>query len=431
MPRERLSPAEARRLAIAAQGLAGGSAPRTSAGDLGPAAVTALARRLRLVQIDSVNVLARAHHLTLLARLGAHRAEGVRATGLHEDVGAALARAAGPGARRSLFEYWGHEASFVPVEDHALWRWRMEDARAGVGIYARLARFARERREVIERTLGEIERRGALTARDLRSLDAGARRGEGGWWGWSEAKHALEWLFWAGLVTSAGRNASFERFYDLPDRALPAAAVETRAPTRREAQARLLANALRAFGVATLHDLADHPRITLGEARAAMEDVEAQGMARRVRVRGWPDPTWMDTSARVPSRVEGRALLCPFDSLVWFRPRAERLFGMRIKLEIYTPAAERVHGYYVLPFLLGDALVARVDLKADRARGCLVVRAAHLADAARGPGEVAHELARGLRRMAATLGLERIVVEDRGDLAARLAGEIVPVRSVR
>ena len=406
MPRERLSPAEARRLAIAAQGLARPPAPASprSSSD-----IVRVARRLRLVQIDSVNVLARAHLLTLHARLGAF-----------DPV--SLEDAAYGGRRRRLFEYWGHEASFIPVEDHRLWRWRMEDARAGTGMYLQLARFGRERVDAVRATLTEIERRGALSAGDL----APGARGRGGWWGWSETKCALEWLFWAGLVTTATRRGNFERVYDLPERCLPSAALEAPTPTRQDAQRALLLNASRAHGVATVHDLADYARVNIGEARERLAEMIENGDARPVRVQGWEGAV-MDAAARNPRRVEGDALLCPFDPLIWTRPRTERLFGMRYRLEIYTPEARRTHGYYVLPYLCGDRLVARLDLKADRTASCLRVLAAH-----REPGwndcrrvdapaaDPAGGLSRALRRMADWTGCADIEVGARGDLAGQL-----------
>ena len=392
--RERLSPAEARRLAIAAQGLHAG-APRMD--------VVGAVRRMGLLQIDSVNVLARAHLLTLRARAGAFDP-------------AELHRAAHDGRRRRLFEYWGHEASVLPVEHHALWRWRMEDAAAGIGLYAGLARFGREHRPAVEAVLREVERRGPLAASDL---DGGA--GRPGWWEWSAPKRALEWLFWAGLVTTATRRGAFERVYDLTERALPRAALDAPTPARADAQRALMALALRAQGIATEADLRDYLRLGAQDARRALRALEEAGAAIPVRVRDWP-PAWMDARARIPRRADARALVCPFDPLVWTRPRAERLWGMRIRLEIYTPRDRRVHGYYVLPFLLGDRLVARLDLKADRAAGALVVRAAHAEPDA--PGDACEHLAPELRDVAAWLGLGAVRVEPRGDLAPTLAAAL-------
>ena len=391
MPRTRLSPAEARRLAIAAQGLHGG-APRMDA--------VGAVRRMGLLQIDSVNVLARAHLLTLRPRCGAGWD--------------ALHRAAYGGRRRRLFEYWGHEASFVPVEHHALWRWRMADAAAGRGIYRALARFGRERRPAIDAVLDQIERRGPLAAADL-----GGAQDRAGWWEWSEPKRALEWLFWAGRITTVTRRGAFARVYDLTERVLPRAALDAPTVPRAEAQMRLMAIALQAQGVATEPDLRDYLRLPPDESRAALATLVEAGIAVPVRVRGWPD-AWMHREARLPRRAGARALLCPFDPLVWTRERVERLWAMRLRLEIYTPAEKRRHGYYVLPFLLGDRLVARVDLKADRAGGVLRVLAAHAEPDV--PDDACRHLAAELRAMADWLGLSDLDVAPRGDLAARLAG---------
>ena len=412
MPRETLSAGEARRVAIRAQGLDGPAAPGRS---LGPGELIRTVRRLGLLQIDSVNVLARAHHLTL----------GARCPGPYEALRDTLDQAARRGTRRRLFEYWGHEASYLPVEQHALWRWRMDDARAGRGIYSKLARFAEEHADFIASVLKDIERRGPLTAREL----PGGTSGSGGWWGWSRTKTALEWLFWAGLVTTADRRTNFERVYDLPERALPRAALDVPTPSRAEAQRALLLIALGATGVATVRDLSDYVRMRPGEARERVGEIVEAGLAREVRVRGWAEPALAAADMRVPRHVHGHALLWPFDSLIWTRPRTERLFGMRVRLEIYTPAAKRLHGYYVLPFLLGDRLVGRVDLKADRQANVLIALAAHLEpdclDDGRSParGEIAESLASALGKLAARLGLGGVVpgpAAEHGHLAGPL-----------
>ena len=389
MPRERLSPAEARRAAIAAQGLHGG-APRMD--------VVSAVRRMGILQIDSVNVLARAHLLTLRSRLGAFGPD-------------ALARAAYGGRRRRLFEYWGHEASFLPVESHALWRWRMRDAERGAGIYSGLARLGREQADLIDTVAREVESRGPVTAGEL------GGPGKGSWWGWSDAKTALEWLFWTGRVTTAERRGNFERVYELSERVLPRAALEAPAPPRAEAQATLLARALAAHGVATTRDLRDYCRLPAADMDAALAVMRERGDALPVTVTGWPE-TWMAPGLRVPRATEACRLLCPFDPLVWTRERTERLFGMRYRIEIYVPEAERVHGYYVLPFLLDDALVGRVDLKADRASGTLVVRAAHAEPGC--PPHAPEALMAELRDLGGWLGCPTLRVEPRGSLAAAL-----------
>jgi hypothetical protein len=385
-----LSLSEARRIALAAQGFAS-PRPRRSpdADDL-----VGTVRRLGLVQIDSVNVLVRSHYLPAYSRLGPYDA-------------ALLDRAAYGDQRRALFEYWGHEASLLPVELQPLLRWRMERARAGVGVWAGVARIGRERATLCDSVLAEIRERGPIGVSELE----GAGRRRAGWWGWSEGKVALEWLFWTGQVTTHSRRR-FERVYDLTERALPSAVIAAPTPAPEEAQRRLLRIAIRALGVATERDLRDYFRLTSADASARIAELVAAGALRPVAVEGWRAHAYLDPDASVPRRITARALLSPFDSLVWERQRTERLFGFRYRLEIYTPAERREHGYYVLPFLLGDRLVARVDLKADRPKRTLrVVRAHCEADAQ--PGIVASALREELAQLASWLGLERIAFSRR------------------
>jgi uncharacterized protein YcaQ len=353
--RDSLSAAEARRVALVAQGF-GASQPD---GPVDGRAVASTVRRLGLVQIDSVNVLVRSHYLPLYSRLGPYDA-------------ALLDRAAYGGRRRRLFEYWGHEASLLPVEQQPLWRWRMRRARDGVGLWGGVARFGREHPAFCGAVLAEIRERGPL---GVSELAAGGRR-KGGWWGWSEGKVALEWLFWTGQITTHSRR-SFERIYDLTERALPREVVEAPTPTAAEAQRELLRIALRALGVATERDLRDYFRLPVADTRARVAELVEAGEMRPVQVEGWRGAAYVRPDLRVRRRVEARALLSPFDSLVWFRDRLQRLFDFHYRIEIYTPAHQRRHGYYVLPFLLGDRLVARVDLKSDRAAGRLRVLSTH------------------------------------------------------
>ena len=392
--RHDISAALARRIAVAAAGLA---APRPP-GEVGPRHLKRVVATLGLLQIDSVSVLARAHYLPLFSRLGRY------------DT--ALLDAAAWGRRRWLFEYWAHEASLAPVTLHPLLRWRMARAASGQGIYGELARFGVEHRPFVDAVLAHVARHGPTVAADLEG-EAGA----GGWWGWSQQKRALEWLFWAGRLTTATRRG-FERVYDLPERVLPAVVLALPTPSPAEAHRGLLRIAARALGIATAGDLRDYFRLSPAEAHPRLAELVEAGELLPVRVQGWTQPAYLHRDARQPRRVAARALLAPFDPLVWHRPRAERVFGFEYRLEIYTPAARRKHGYYVLPFLLGDRLVARVDLKADRAAGALRVLAAHREPGA--PDTIAEPLSAELGEMAEWLGLPRLAVRNAGDLASAL-----------
>lgn len=386
-----------RRIAVAASGLAD---PRPG-GRVDRRHLRRVLARLGLLQIDSVNVLARAHYLPLFARLGGYP------TGLLDE--------AAWGRRRELFEYWGHEASLLPLATQPLLRWRMARAASDYDTWGGPARLAKERPEFIAATLAAVRDRGPVRAADLE--DGGRARG-GPWWGWREAKIALEWLFWIGAVTTADRRG-FERRYDLPERVLPAAILDAPTPDPADAQRELIRIGARALGIAAESDLRDYFRLGVSDARARLGELVETGELLPVSVLGWRRPAYLWHHARVPSRVNARALLAPFDPLVWERARTERIFGFRYRVEIYVPAPQRVHGYYVLPFLLRDRLVARVDLKADRAGRALLVQGAYRETGA--PGETAGELAAELTRMAGWLGLDRVRVAPRGDLAPALS----------
>jgi len=382
--REQISAAEARRIALAAQGF----------GARLPATVTArhLDRTLdglALHQIDSVNVLSRAHYLPAFSRLGGYD---------H----ALFDRAAwGPKRARKRFEYWAHEASLLPLDLHPLLRWRMTQADRGERGWTNLKRFATERRGEAMALLERIRGEGPLAASDF-----DGSKGSGGWWGWSDTKATLEWLFWAGHVTTATRRNSFERVYDLPERVIPPAILELPTPDAATAHRALIERSARAMGVATAVDLRDYFRLALDETRVAIEALVEEGMLLPVAVKGWDKPAWLHRDAKVPRRVTGAALLAPFDPLIWERARAERIFGFRYRIEIYVPAEKRVHGYYVLPLLLDGRIVARVDLKADRQGGRLLVQRSHVEPGA--PGETGERLAGELRRMADWLGLGEV-----------------------
>lgn len=397
-----LSLAEARRTALRAQGFSA-TPPR---GEPGARNLRQVLNRTSLLQIDSVNVLTRAHYLPAFSRIGGYPR--------------GLLEAAAWGPKRSLFEYWAHQASLIPLELHPLLRWRMERADCGQGVWGRLKPFAGERRPEAEAILQRIRAEGPLAASDLEGA-----KGAGGWWGWSDAKSALEWLFWSGQLTTATRRPSFERVYDLPGRVLPAAVTDAPTPSVADAQRELLRIAARALGVATAGDLRDYFRLSPGDAAPRIAELVEGGELLPMRVEGWTQPAYLHADARTPRRVNARALLAPFDPLIWERSRTERLFGVRYRLEIYTPAHKRVHGYYVLPFLLGDRLTARVDLKADRSTRRLLVQAAHAeADA---PADVAVHLAIELGAMARWLGLDQVWVRPVGDgLAPALQAELEP-----
>ena len=384
--RESLSAAEARRLALAAQGL---DRPRpTSAAD--GWALRRVFGRIGLVQIDSVNALIRAHYLPLFSRLGPYPIE-------------LLDRAAHRAPRR-LFEYWGHEASLLPVSAWPLLRWRME--RAAHDAWGGMRRIQRDQPALVERVLAEVRERGPMAASEL-DEHSGRRPGPAGpWWDWSDGKRALEWLFWSGRITSA-RRRGFERLYDLPERVLPREVVEAPTPSKPDAQRELVRIAAGALGVAAERDLRDYFRLPTGDARERVGELVDSGELLPVEVEGWGRTrAYLHAGARIPRRAEGRALIGPFDSLIWERSRVERLFGFTYRLEIYVPAAKRRDGYYVLPFLLGDRLVARADVKADRAARTLRVPAARLEPAA--PPETLEALRAELETMARWLGLERV-----------------------
>ncbi len=377
--RTELSAAQARRVALAAQGF---DRPRAVTS---PRAISAAVERLGLLQIDSVNVLERAHYLPLFARLGPYDR-------------AALDKLAWYAPRR-LFEYWGHEASLIPVATQPLLRWRME--RAAHEAWGGMQRIATERPELLEEIVEELRERGPLPAR---AFDDGTHR-KGPWWDWSDTKRALEFLFWSGRVTSA-RRRRFERWYDLPEKVLPRAVLDTPTPPEADAQRELLALAGRALGVATETDLRDYFRIGPRDAAPRVAELVEDGRLLPVGVEGWAKPGYLWHEARVPRAVDATALVGPFDPLVWERPRAERLFGFRYRIEIYVPAEKRVHGYYVLPFLLGDRLVARVDLKSDRRAGVLRAQSVHYEEHA--PAETADALRAELELMSGWLGLDGV-----------------------
>jgi hypothetical protein len=311
-----------------------------------------------------------------------------------------------------LFEYWAHVASLIPIEHHRLFRWRMD----GGWHWGRIERMLAERPGFLEAVEAEVAAKGPLRTAHLD--DPGERDGDA-MWGWSDGKVALEALFLTGRITTAARP-NFIRHYDLTDRVIPAEVLEMESPDEDEAKMEMLRIAARSLGVGTAADLADYYRLKVPQARTLLRRLVDRGDLNQVEVEGWDAPGFMDPEAVVPRRVEGSALVSPFDSLVWFRPRLERIFGFRYRIEIYVPSHQRVHGYYVMPYLLDGNLVARVDLKADRDRGRLRVQGA-FAEEGVDRSSVARHLAADLESAAYWLGLDGVEVVDNGDLAGPLA----------
>lgn len=398
-PRVDFSVPEVRRIALGAQAL---DAPRPRSRSA--ASLLRTVDRLGVLQIDAVNVLARAHYVPLFSRHGVY------------DTARLDEAAYGPS--RTLFEYWGHQASLLPVSLQPLFRWRMERAASLEQIYGGLARFVRERRTYVDSVLAEVAARGPLRASELTSSTPRT----GGWWGWSDAKRALEFLFWAGKVTTSGRK-NFERVYDLTDRVLPPDVVAAPTPSLADAHRELVRISSRALGIATDDDLADYFRLRLGDVRPRIAELVEEKALVPVRIAGIAKPAYLAAGAAFPRAATGRAILSPFDPLVWHRARTHRLFGFHYRIEIYTPEHLREHGYYVLPFLDGDTLAARVDLKAARDASTLLVQAVHLE-----PGsdtkKTAASLAAELCDVASWLGLEKIEVTRRGSLAKALSGAV-------
>jgi uncharacterized protein YcaQ len=394
-----LSLAEARRLAVASQAFG----PRPARPTIEH--LRELAARVCAFQIDSVNVLARAHYVSPFARLGPY------------PVGALDALAY---ERRELFEYWGHAACLLPIALYPLLRYRMHADRTREHMRTRRGAY-------MARVYAEVAERGPISAAEL---SEGGKR-SGNWWGWSVGKRALEHLYDAGLVAVSGRRG-FERLYDVAERVIPESAREAPVPPRDEAMKALICLAARAYGVATPADLMGYfyldgwrDRGTSGRRRPKpvgqrlIGELVTEGRLVAARVAGWSEEAYVLPGARVPGSVQANAFVTPFDSLVWDRKRLKRLFGMDYTIEIYTPPAKRKYGYYVFPFLLGDKIVARCDLKADRERSTLAVRSAHL--------EPGHDARRAIPAMASELetlrtwlALDSIVVADRGGLAAKL-----------
>ncbi|MCK0090611.1 winged helix DNA-binding domain-containing protein [Rhodococcus sp. F64268] len=396
----------ARRTAVAAQGFA----DPHPAGSTTRRHVLRTVDRTALLQIDSVSVAVRAHYMPVFSRIGAYDREVLDAAAWRHSAR----------APRALVEYWAHEAALIPVDDWPLMRWRMQRYSGG--------RWAGERR-VLERnpTLGRdildvITAVGAASAGEIeKHLRIEPSGGRGPWWGRSDVKVVCEQLFAVGEL-SVDRRVAFSRYYDLAERVLPADVLAARID-EEDAVRELLRRSARALGIATAADLRDYYRLSADQTKPAVADLVDEGTLVPTTVRGWKDPAYLYAGTSIPRRARGTALLCPFDPLVFYRPRTERIFGFRYRLEIYTPAHKRVHGYYVFPFLMGGELVARVDLKADRAKDALCVPGAFAEEGVES-GAVAEALAVELRAMANWLGLSDVVVGERGDLAPKLTAQL-------
>ncbi|MFD9739222.1 winged helix-turn-helix domain-containing protein [Umezawaea sp. NPDC059074] len=393
----------ARRTALAAQGF-------TDARPVTPPGRRHLQRalsRVQLLQLDSVNVAVRAHYMPLFSRLGSYSPSLVDDAAWSHSVR----------KPRLLVEYWAHEASLIPVEDWPL----LHSGAKKPGWWTNYREIVDRAPELVDGILAVVKERGPVGAGAIeRELLGEGSRSTGPWWGRSEVKRLCEYLFGMGTLTT-GTRKSFERLYDLPERVLPPEILGVRVDAEEGAR-RLIAKSAVALGVATEPDLRDYYRLAPQVSRQAVAELVEAGELEPVAVPGW-GPAYRHADARTPRKVLGRALLCPFDPLIWERARTERIFGFRYRIEIYVPEEKRVHGYYVFPFLLDGELVARVDLKADRARGVLRVQGA-FAEPGCDVARVAVELAEELRHMADWLELESVVVMPRGDLAGVLGAVV-------
>ena len=352
-----LSIADARALALAAQGF---DTPRP-ASKATQRHVNSLISRLGVIQIDSVNVLVRSQELPLFSRLGNHDRNAI------------------PKATESqkIFEYWGHEAAHLPVEIHPLFRWQMEAARLGKARHWGLTSFYDDNKAFVKRMLKHIETNGPTTARELSTRTEKRGADKKTWWDWDEAKVGLEYLFLTGQLMSRGRGTDFARIYDTPEHVLPRQVLDAPTPTEHDARKQLLIRSAIAQGVATVGDLADYYRQKPAAVKPLIAELIEEGELRTVAVDGWAEKAFVHRSAKLPKQLHATALLSPFDSLVWCRPRNERLFDFHYRIEIYTPKEKRKFGYYVLPFMMNSQMVGRVDLKADRANSKLLVHSVH------------------------------------------------------
>ena len=380
-----LSIADARRIALGAQGF-DTARPKTKATQRH---VDALISRLGVIQIDSVNVLVRSQELPLFARLGNHDRNAIpRAT-----------------EQQKLFEYWGHEAAHLPVDLHPLFRWKMFAARTGKVTHWGLTSFYEENKAFVKRTLKHVATNGPTTSRELSTRT----EKKGTWWDWDEAKVALEYLFLTGELMSRGRGSDFARVYDVPERVLPQHVIDVPTPNEHDARKQLLVRSAIAQGVATASDLADYYRQKPTTVKPLITELVEEGELREVAVDGWTEKAFVHRNAKLPKQLHATALLSPFDSLVWCRPRNERLFNFHYRIEIYTPKEKRKFGYYVLPFMLNGEMVGRVDLKADRSNSKLLAHSVHTEKGVK-RSSINEVLNAELYAMANWLGLEQVQI---------------------
>jgi len=401
-----VSSAEGRRLALASLGFAAKKPARA-----GVAHVRATAARLSAIQIDSVNVLARAHYLPTFSRYGPYPTSALDS----------LAH-----GTREMFEYWGHAACFLPIELYPFMRWRMDNQ---LEMWTGLSSKQRDFNEAVYR---EVAARGPIAAGEL-SL---AGKSTGPWWGWSDGKRAIEFLFRQGRVAVAGRR-NFERLYDIPERVFPKAILSAESVAPLDAKKALIVRAARAMGVGTAKDIAQYFHIDAwwdrlsvngrrqpAKTQPLFDELVEERRLERARVDGWKEPAYLVPGVRIPRSIDVRAIVSPFDPVLWERKWTKAVFDFDYQIEIYVPGPKRIYGYYVLPFLFGDRFAARVDLKADRKTATLIVHAAYL-EAGFDPGGVASALAGELRSLAAWLRLERFAVGSKGNLARPLRRTLV------
>jgi len=392
---DQLSIVEARRIALAAQGFAD---PRPLSA-VTQRHVAGVLRNVRAIQIDSVNVLVRSQELPLFSRLGSHKR-----TAITEAT-----------KRGKIFEYWAHEAAHIPVEFHPLFRWKMDAARRGDAVHWGLSTFYAANKTFVENIYSRVVSGGPVSSREL----SVRKSPKGTWWDWDETKTALEYLFWTGRIMSRARGSDFSRIYDIPERVLPESILAMVTPSEHDARKTLIHHSAASMGIATASDLADYFRQKLTVVRPLIKELVEDGALREVRIEGWEEVAYLHPAARLPKFIHTRALLSPFDSLVWCRPRNERLFSFRYRIEIYTPQHKRIYGYYVLPFMLKGEIVGRVDVKAHRPDRVLRVQAS-FAEVGVDRDDVAKHLLAELVEMATWLDLDDVVIARRGNLSTSL-----------